>query len=85
MGNTGKGILLEIMILLRGIVRFICKAVIVLIILLVLMYKGLKMNFTVSAQIALAFFGGGAVLILWGYDQIIRKLCPEDQDIFLPF
>ena len=85
MDKTGKSILLEIMLFLRGIVRFICKAVIVLIILLVLMYKGIKMDFTVSEQLALAFFGGGAVLIMWGYDQIIRNLCPEDQELFLPF
>lgn len=85
MGESGKSILLEIMMLFRGIVRLICKAVIVLIVIIFLCDKALSIEEAVSTKIWLIVFFSSAVLIMWGYDQILKKLCPKDQDLFLRF
>ena len=85
MGESGKGILFEIMMLFRGIVRFICKAVIVLMVIIFLSNKALNIESPASTQIWLIVFFSSAVLIMWGYDQILKKLCPKDQDLFLRF
>lgn len=73
MGESGKGILLEIMMLFRGIVRLICKAVIVLIVIIFLCDKALSIEEPVSTQIWLIVFFSSAVLIMWGYDQILKN------------
>lgn len=85
MGESGKGIIFEIMMLFRGIVRFICKAVIILIVIIFLGNKALSIDSPVSTQIWLIVFFSSAVLIMWGYDRILKKLCPKDQDLFLRF
>lgn len=80
-----REMLLDVLLLFRGIIRFISKGAIILCILIIIISKltHTEMEFTVKITffMFILFFS----FVLWVYDKLIILICPEDQHIELPF
>ncbi len=77
---------LEMLVLLRGIIRFLCKALLIILTLVLILHLAFDdLQLSVMGYIAVLSILTLLVLIMVGYDKLIQKLLPEDTHIQLPF
>jgi hypothetical protein len=82
--NTARTLVCEILLLFRGIIRAICKFVLGLSIVGGIVIYNLE-DFTGKDLIIFIFLGGLSLAVLLGYDALLRLICPDDKDLFLPY
>lgn len=81
--NTLRYVLVRIMLLLRGIVIFVCGGIGILILILLVvdhfLHLGTDMQGTVVLIITMVLSFGA----IWVYDKLIFLVKPDDMDIYL--
>lgn len=80
-----REMLLDMLLLFRGIIRFISKGAIILCILIIIISKLTHTEMEFAVKITFFVFILFFFFVLWGYDKLIILICPEDQYIELPF
>ncbi len=80
-----REMLLDMLLLFRGIIRFISKGAIILCILIIIISKLTHTEMEFAVKITFFVFILFFSFVLWGYDKLIVLICPEDQYIELPF
>lgn len=80
-----REMLLDMLLLFRGIIRFISKGAIILCILIIIISKLTHTEMEFAVKITFFVFILFFSVVLWGYDKLIVLICPDDQYIELPF
>lgn len=76
-------LIFQILLLLRGIIRPICKFILGFIVISGILIYNLE-DSTFKEKMIPVILGSIDLSILLGYDALLRLLCPDDRELILP-